>query len=523
MKNIINHFCYTVTAAMCVGLTSVKASAQAPQTRFFGSHVSSNTAGAFAVRVNLDVATNNLTVSDFTVFNGTATDLRYLGATGAGQDYALSVVPTIPGRVSVLLPANSYTTASGAGNPVSPLFSTTYIAPPGNALGLLQEVFGTEELKQPLRTLSGGNIDYRWLLLSAAPADLQIYGTYNDHFSLRAQGKVTVPTSGNWRFLVDSDDGVRVYLGGALALDTWNNTGVSYLQATAPLAMTAGQSTDIRVEYREKTVNAELFLYWQKDAGSIALVPTSALSHGSAVVPQQGVAVEYFSDSALQTSATTAVLQNLNVHWGAGSPSPAVPVDQFSARFYGSIVPPTSGEYTLTFQSDDGIRVWVDGMLRIRAFDEDNGTRTTTFTAVAGRPVPLRVEYREGWGSAGIIAYWSGPGVPGSVIPGERWVTSGILAVSPGLAAVQAVLPEVEGSHQHQFLPAGANVQFSLPAVGLPFVRPQSSVDLVRWVGEPGAVISSVPDTSRPGWLRVTVQYPPPGSESRKFYRISFE
>jgi len=60
---------------------------------------------------------------------------------------------------------------------------------------------------------------------------------------------------------------------------------------------------------------------------------------------------------------------DLNHDWGSGSPDPSVRSDGFSARWtrYIDVAP---GSYRFTATSDDGIRVWVDGMLIINEWSD---------------------------------------------------------------------------------------------------------------------------------------------------------
>lgn len=84
--------------------------------------------------------------------------------------------------------------------------------------------------------------------------------------------------------------------------------------------------------------------------------------------------------------------------WGAGSPSPAVPADYFSARFTRRMTF-ASGFYRITALADDGIRVWLDDQLII---DEWRFTANAVFSVgrVLNGEHSVRVEYYEGTGNA---------------------------------------------------------------------------------------------------------------------------
>ncbi len=54
----------------------------------------------------------------------------------------------------------------------------------------------------------------------------------------------------------------------------------------------------------------------------------------------------------------------LNYDWGSGSPAPSVNADGFSVLWQ-RYIDITPGTYRFTVTADDGIRVWVDGVLLI--------------------------------------------------------------------------------------------------------------------------------------------------------------
>jgi len=109
-----------------------------------------------------------------------------------------------------------------------------------------------------------------------------------------------------------------------------------------------------------------------------------------------GWSASYYNNAELTGSPVfTEILPNgINFNWGAGSPNPAVPVDNFSAR-YGSVQNFSAGTYEFVVGSDDGVRVFIDGVLVLdrfigRVFTIDRFQQTLT----AG-PHQITVEYME--------------------------------------------------------------------------------------------------------------------------------
>jgi len=99
--------------------------------------------------------------------------------------------------------------------------------------------------------------------------------------------------------------------------------------------------------------------------------------------------------------------------------------DLVAAVFEGWIEVPTSGLWQLFTDSDDGSRLFVDETLVV---DNDglHGMRERggEIGLAAGRH-PVRVEFFENFGGAGLIVRWSGPGTPKSVVPPEAWSHGG--------------------------------------------------------------------------------------------------
>lgn len=75
-----------------------------------------------------------------------------------------------------------------------------------------------------------------------------------------------------------------------------------------------------------------------------------------------GWTAQYFNNPDLQGTPvfSEALPTGINVNWGTGSPNPAVPVDNWSARFQ-SVQIFNQGTYEFVVSSDDGVRVFIDG------------------------------------------------------------------------------------------------------------------------------------------------------------------
>ena len=125
-----------------------------------------------------------------------------------------------------------------------------------------------------------------------------------------------------------------------------------------------------------------------------------------------GLRAEYFSNRNLQgvpvLTRTDAQIQD---DWSQNSPDPAVPRTNFSVRWTGRLLAPTTGTYTLTLTADDGCRLFLDGKPLIDRWLEGGATAQTVSVALtAGQTYALRVEYFQAGGDAVAKLDWNLPG-----------------------------------------------------------------------------------------------------------------
>jgi YVTN family beta-propeller protein len=136
-----------------------------------------------------------------------------------------------------------------------------------------------------------------------------------------------------------------------------------------------------------------------------------------------GLLGQYFATNNLSGAVVLTRVEAINFNWAAGSPDPAVPVNNFSARWTGFIQAASSGNYTLQTNSDDGIRVWVNGVEVINNWTAHSATRNTSaaIAFTAGQRYSIIVEYQEFTGQAVAQLLWKTPGDTAySAVPASR-------------------------------------------------------------------------------------------------------
>ncbi len=107
--------------------------------------------------------------------------------------------------------------------------------------------------------------------------------------------------------------------------------------------------------------------------------------------------------------AFTNTSSDVNFNWGTGSPDASIPVNNFSARFSRTVDLPASGTYRFTVGSDDGQRLYVNGVLVLDDWQEQTysvGTNTVDVVITDRCSVDLALEYNEITGQSRVSLGW---------------------------------------------------------------------------------------------------------------------
>ncbi len=143
-----------------------------------------------------------------------------------------------------------------------------------------------------LHTLLTGNADWSWSTTSPDPALLG-----SDNYSARLTGLVYLPTSGNWQFAGQADDGVRVTIDDHLAVDAWLNPTV---KTTSPAINLVAGWHRISVDFREDAGWSTLRIWYTPPGGSESIIPAAALK------PDLGLVTSSVQEDGKTTSTTYA-------------------------------------------------------------------------------------------------------------------------------------------------------------------------------------------------------------------------
>lgn len=243
---------------------------------------------------------------------------------------------------------------------------------------------------EPVLVRDEANLDYDW---GSGSPDPRIH---SDGFSARWTRYIEV-APGSYRFTATSDDGMRVWVDGALIVNEW-------------------------YDHPPKTVSADRYLdaghhlvtveFYENGGGAVA-----KLSWAPTPVTIRNWRGEYYNNMTLSGSPALARDDaQINFDWGDGSPaSGVINADRFSVRWTRTL-DLGAGSYRFTATADDGVRVWVNDHLLIDAWRDQAATTYSGEIYLPGGSIPVKMEYYEDMGGAVAKLAWEKDGLPA---PGE--------------------------------------------------------------------------------------------------------
>jgi mono/diheme cytochrome c family protein len=147
-------------------------------------------------------------------------------------------------------------------------------------------------------------------------------------------------------------------------------------------------------------------------ANLVAYLKEIGSEEGAAPSPTgSGMTGSYFNNVGLTGTAVLTRTEAVNFNWGNASPGTGVSADNFSVRWTGTIAPTTSGNYRFQTYSDDGVRLWVNGVQVINNWTDHSPTTNTSANVnlTAGQRYTIRLEFYEKGGGAVMQLRWRMP------------------------------------------------------------------------------------------------------------------
>lgn len=244
----------------------------------------------------------------------------------------------------------------------------------------------------PCYTRYDAGVNFNWGWGAPAPA------VPADGFSVRWT-RTAYFSGGTYRFYARVDDGVRVWVDGALIIDQWRDGAVRTF--TADRTLSAGNH-QIRVEYYDRIQVARIHFWWEP---LVIAEPTQTPTPTQTPVGEGWFARFYNNMDLLDPPVASRYDPWIGFEWGTGSPMPGVRSDFFSVRWTTTAYL-EAGTYRFCAMIDDGARIFVDG---VRVLDEWHPTNGLAFcgehTVAAGNH-SIEVQYYEEGGNALIYVWW---------------------------------------------------------------------------------------------------------------------
>jgi len=132
-----------------------------------------------------------------------------------------------------------------------------------------------------------------------------------------------------------------------------------------------------------------------------------------------GVRADYYKGMNFENFVLTRTDPQIKFNWGdPGGPDPSVGDDNFSVRWSGEVEAAFTETYTFYATTDDGVRLFVDGLLLVDYWIDRGATENKgKIDLIAGNTYSLIMEYYENTAGAVAELRWSSPRTPKQFIP----------------------------------------------------------------------------------------------------------
>jgi chitodextrinase len=138
---------------------------------------------------------------------------------------------------------------------------------------------------------------------------------------------------------------------------------------------------------------------------SISAANVTATDASPTTLPRNAFLGTYFDNVDFTNQFFTRTDNAINFDWGSGAPASGMGTDYFSARWEGNWDLAQSGTYRFNVTSNDGVRIWVDNVLILDQWRDQNTSFTKDHSLSAGTH-RIKVEHYEGLNTARITVSW---------------------------------------------------------------------------------------------------------------------
>lgn len=177
------------------------------------------------------------------------------------------------------------------------------------------------------------------------------------------------------------------------------------------------------------TDDAEVVLNWVSPRrASLVSGAASGVAAKHYEIPESSV----LPDFSTLVPVASEILDRIELPSTGGAFAGSGRADLVASAFTGWLEIPHDAIWTLFTDSDDGSKLWIGDTLVVDNDGLHGMVEKSGAIALAAGRHPIRIEFFENFGGAGLIVRWAAPGTPKGTIPAEAWSHGGVV-VSPDL------------------------------------------------------------------------------------------
>ncbi len=145
-----------------------------------------------------------------------------------------------------------------------------------------------------------------------------------------------------------------------------------------------------------------------------------------------GLKGEYYDNVDFTNLKRERTDENIDFNWGTKAPISTMGEDEFSIRWTGQIQPLYSETYTFYTVSDDGVKLWINGIKVIDNWTDHSATENSgTITLAAGQKYDIKYEYYEKVTDSVAKLLWSSPSQSKQIVPKSQLYSSNVDTQAP--------------------------------------------------------------------------------------------
>ena len=203
-----------------------------------------------------------------------------------------------------------------------------------------------------------------------------------------------------------------------------------------------------------------------------------------------GLQGAYYNNITLTGSpVVTRIDTTINFDYVYTAAAPGVNLENYSVSWTGKVKAVNTQTYTFYAVTDDGVRLWVNGVQLINNWVNQGATeKSGSIALVAGQLYDIVMEYYQGTGYASSKLYWSGASTPKAIVPKLQ-------LFPPGAAAAPLCTTTISPANGSTVaLATSASLSWNAAANA-------TAYDLYLWTGAAAPATATVADITTTGYI----------------------